>query len=57
MKVEIKITPDLAHLVSMAEKKNLGAELLYLALLDMKENRKSTILASTQVTSKDLNIN
>tara|TARA_R110000796_G_scaffold69385_1_gene158305 strand:+ start:1201 stop:1374 length:174 start_codon:yes stop_codon:yes gene_type:complete len=57
MKVEIKITPDLAHLVSMAEKKNLGAELLYLALLDMKENRNSTILASTQVASKDLNIN
>jgi hypothetical protein len=56
MKMEIKITPELAHLVKMAEEKNLGAELLYLALLDMKENKNSSILASAQVASKDLNI-
>ena len=56
MKMEIKITPELAHLVKMAEKKNLGAELLFLALLDMKENKSSSILASAQVASKDLNI-
>ena len=56
MKMEIKITPELAHLVKMAEEKNLGAELLYLALLDMKENKSSSILASAQVASKDINI-
>ena len=54
--MKIEITPELAHLVKMAEEKNLGAELLYLALLDMKENKNSSILASAQVASKDLNI-
>lgn len=54
--MNIELTPEFATLVKLAEEKNLTAELVYLALIDMKSNKKTSPLTSVQVASKDLNL-
>ena len=52
----IELTPEFTAIVKMAEEKQLTAELVYLALQDMKENKSSSPLLSLQIASKDLNL-
>jgi hypothetical protein len=52
----IELTPEFVALVKVAEERNMTAELVYLALMDMKENKNASPLSSIQIASKDLEL-
>ena len=54
--MNIELTPEFVAIVDIAERYKLTAELVYLALQDMKENKSSSPLLSLQIASKDLNL-
>ena len=56
MKNKIDLTPEFVHLMNVAGEKNLSPEVMYLALMDMKNNKNSTPLQSLQIACEDLNV-
>jgi hypothetical protein len=56
MRRRIELDPEFVYLMRAAEEKNLSPEVVYLALMDMKDNKNTTPLQSLQIACEDLNI-